>query len=85
MNRFFGMMPSDYVKKERKYVSGDVALTIQAGENGWSVLYGDGSSEYEDAEDTTENNFNKAYLLACENFTSLEEVIEGDCYEHSSN
>lgn len=74
IDRFFGMMPSDCIQKEKTYIFNGVKLTIQAGENGWSILYGDGSHEYEDVEDTTENNFTKAYLLACEDFFPLEDI-----------
>ncbi len=61
MKRFFGMMPSDEVEISKrikdKYGSG---ITIQAGKNGWTILYADYSSEYEDVESTAEKNFNTA-------------------------
>lgn len=61
MNRFFGMMPSSEVKKQKKFVDDlGLKITIQAGENGWTILYADHSSEYADVVDTVENNFNKA-------------------------
>jgi len=62
MNRFMGMMPSDEIKKEKRFLVGhqNLTVTIQAGENGWTILYADGSSEFKDVVDTTENNFNKA-------------------------
>lgn len=62
MNRFMGMMPSSEVKKEKRFKVGvgQLKVTIQAGEKGWTILFADGSSEYEDIGDTTENNFNSA-------------------------
>lgn len=61
MNRFFGMMPSSEVKIQKKFVDDlGLKITIQAGENGWTILYADHSSEYADVVDTVENNFNKA-------------------------
>ena len=62
MNRFMGMMPSSEVKKEKRFKvgAGQLKVTIQAGEKGWTILFADGSSDYKDVEDTTENNFNSA-------------------------
>lgn len=61
MNRFFGMMPSSEVKIQKKFVDDlGLKITIQAGENGWTILYADHSSKYADVVDTVENNFNKA-------------------------
>ena len=57
-----GMMPSSEVKREEifKVGVGQLNVTVQAGEKGWTILYADYSSEYKDEDDTTENNFNKA-------------------------
>ena len=63
MKRFFGMMPSDEVEIEKHYKTNLGTVTIQAGKEGYSILFADGSSKYEDIQDTTENNFNKAYEL----------------------
>ena len=36
MKRFFGMMPSDEIKKEEHFKDeNNLEITIQAGENGW--------------------------------------------------
>jgi hypothetical protein len=57
MKRFFGMMPSSEVKLEKTYVDEfGMKIMIQSSENGWSILYSDGSSEYQDVVDTVENN-----------------------------
>ena len=61
MNRFFGMMPVDEIEIERTFVDeNDLKATIQAGKNGWSVLWDDCSSDYADVEDTAQNNYQKA-------------------------
>ena len=60
MNRFFGMMPSSEVEMSKMFVDDfGHKITIQAGKNGWTILYADSSSEYKDVVDTTDNNFNK--------------------------
>lgn len=77
MNRFMGMMPSSEVKKEEKIKdeAGKFIATIQAGENGWTILYVDSSSQYQDVIDTTENNFNKALSVLKSQFQ------DGESYE----
>lgn len=73
MKRFMGMMPSDEVKKEQRFKVGDgqLTVTVQSGENGWTILYADGSSEYADEFDTTDNNFNKAIILLNKRFSNV--------------
>jgi len=68
-----GMMPSSEVKKEQQFKVGvgQLTVTIQAGENGWTILYADGSSEYKDVVDTTENNFNKAIEVLKTHFSDI--------------
>jgi len=63
MDRFFGMMPSIEIEKEEHYDTDDGTVILQAGKNGWTVLWGDHSSSYEDVVDSVENNFNKALKL----------------------
>ena len=64
MKRFFGMMPSSEIEIEKSYKTDLGIIIIQAGPNGYSIIYGDGSPESEDISDTSENNFNKAYNIA---------------------
>ena len=73
MNRFFGMMPSSEVKKEKSFRVGtsQLKVTLQAGENGWTILYADSSSEYKDVVDSTENNFNKALEVLKTHFSDV--------------
>lgn len=82
MKRFFGMMPSDEIAIEKEYKTDDsYKITIQAGPNGWSVLYPDGSSYWGDAENTTEENFKTAYDSATTQFGVLtEEAPNKKCY-----
>lgn len=72
MNRFMGMMPSKEIKKEESYKdqSGN-NIIIQSGEHGWTVIYADGGTNYRDEDDSTENNFKKAYDCAVSNLGEL--------------
>ena len=76
MNRFIGMMPSSEVKKEEQFKVGvgRLTVTIQAGENGWTILYADNSSEYKDIIDTVENNFDNAFNLLKTQFNNINKV-----------
>lgn len=66
MNRMFGMMPSSEIKIEKNYKTDLGTVIVQAGNKGYSVIFADGSSEYDDIEDTAENNFNRAYKIVKE-------------------
>jgi len=83
MNRFFGMMPSSEVKKSKSFKVGvgQLTVTIQAGENGWTILFADSSSEYKDVIDTTENNFNKALYVLKTHFCDVNEIDEKEKFE----
>ena len=61
MERFFGMMPSKEIEKSKTFVDKNgLKAYIDAGKNGWTVRYADQSSQFEDVEATTEDNFNAA-------------------------
>lgn len=61
MNRFFGMMPSSEVTISKTYKDRlGLKITIDAGKNGWTIMWADYSSDYKDVEDTAENNFQEA-------------------------
>lgn len=65
MNRMFGMMPSNEVEKERSFKDPHgLSIIIQAGPNGWTIMYSDGSSKWNDIKATTEENFEKAFKIA---------------------
>lgn len=69
------MMPSSEVEKEQKFTDGyNSTVTVQAGKNGWTVLYADSSSEYADVEDTTENNFDAAVKVLKGHFLGAEPI-----------
>lgn len=73
MKRFFGMMPSDEIKIQKTFVDDlGLKIRIQAGENGWTILYADSSSEYADVVDTSLNNFNTALKKLKEHFNVKE-------------
>jgi len=75
MNRFFGMMPSSEVEKEKTYKdSVGMNIKIQAGPKGWTILYADSSSEYRDVEASTEENFEEALKTLKGNFSELTEA-----------
>lgn len=61
MKRVMGMMPVNEVKIEKIYKD-DIGfkIIVQAGERGWSILYADGSSMYDDIDNTPEDNLNLA-------------------------
>lgn len=65
MDRFMGLMPCDEVEKYRTFKdSNGFLISIEAGPKGWSIIWADQSVDYADVNDTTENNFNKAYKVA---------------------
>lgn len=70
------MMPSSEVKREERFKVGvgQLTVTIQAGENGWSILYAGSSSEYKDEVDTTDNNFEKAMEVLKTHFGDINKV-----------
>lgn len=76
MKRFFGIMPSYEVKREEQFKVGigQLIVTIQSGENGWTILYADSSSEYKDEVDTTDNNFNKAVDILRTHFNDINKI-----------
>ena len=71
------MMPSSEVKREERFKVGvgQLTVTIQAGENGWTILYADGSSGYKDEVDTTDNNFKKAMEVLKTHFVDINKVV----------
>ena len=74
------MMPSTEIKREEQFKVGvgQLTVTIQAGENGWTILYADNSSEYKDEVDTTNNNFNKAMKMLKSHFSDINKVNNND-------
>lgn len=67
MQRFFGMMPASEVERRESFLDKyDTRVMIDAGPNGWTVRYCDGSSQYKDETKTTDENFQTAYEVANE-------------------
>ena len=80
MNRFFGMMPCNEIEIEKTFKdSNGLLVRIEAGRNGWTILYADHSSKYEDIEDTAQNNFDKAFSIITKEFGELIEVNASEC------
>ena len=78
-----GMMPSDEIKKSKTFIDElGLKITIDAGENGWTIMYADCSTQYKDTVDTTDNNFNTALEVLVSHLkvkeTEVEEEI-GEC------
>lgn len=75
MKRFFGMMPSSEIEIEKHYIDNNgYKITIQAGTNGWTIIYADSSSEFKDVTRTTTENFKEAYDLAVKKLGVLIEI-----------
>lgn len=75
MRRFFGMMPSSEIEVERYYKDKNgYRITIQAGVNGWTIIYADSSTQFKDITASTGENFNMAYDLAISRLGILTEI-----------
>lgn len=77
MKRFMGMMPNDCIEisKDFKDENG-LKVHIDAGSKGWTVIYADGSTEYQDIEGTAEENYNRAYEVAIKNLKLIPVVTK---------
>lgn len=75
MRRFFGMMPSSEIGKERYFKDKDgYRIIIQAGVNGWTTVYSDSATDFRDITTSTEENFNEAYDIAVSRLGILTEI-----------
>lgn len=84
MKRFFGMMPCDEIEREERYLDKyNYKIIIQAGPNGWSILYADGSSQYKDETKSTDDNFKEAYENATESLGELKKCTMDQSVEVS--
>ena len=73
MKRFMGLMPADCIKISKDYKDEfGLKVHIDAGLEGWTILYADGSSEYKDNIATSEENFEEAYKTVSKNLTLTE-------------
>jgi hypothetical protein len=73
----FGMMPRSEVDKEHSFKDkSGVTITIQAGPNGWTVLWAEGGSSYKDYKASTDVNYLAALdFLTEKGFTELKPII----------
>ena len=77
MKRFFGLMPVESISIEEIFIDDcGLKVIIQAGSEGYSILYADYSREYEDVVDTPENNFDKAYRIVTKRLGRLRKYIQ---------
>lgn len=80
MRRLFGMMPSAEIKIEKTYKdSNGLKVRIQAGENGWTIVWADGGTSYKDEVHTAEENFNIALDQATKEIGELTECEVSEC------
>ena len=85
MKRFGGLMPRCEVEREETlYDQFDRRVMIQAGPNGWSIIWSDGAANWDDNVATTEENFNIARNAAVDLVGELTEKVninDVDCDE----
>jgi len=75
MKRIFGLMPSNEVEISKRYHTGSgFYVTVQAGPNGWGIIFADSSAEGQDIEDSTEANLNRAIEQLKTYFSEVTEV-----------
>ena len=75
MKRMFGMMPVTEIEKEAHFFDkNNLSVIIQAGPNGWTVVYADGSTDFKDVVAATEENFESAKKKAVEALGELTET-----------
>lgn len=81
MQRFRGKMPSSLIEITKAFKDDlGLRITIDAGKNGWTIIYADGSTEFKDVEDTAENNFQSALSVLKSHFNVIEcENSKGEC------
>lgn len=73
MDRFMGTMPMGEVKIIRNYLDENgFEITIESGNNGYTIIFADCSTMYEDIDDNPINNFNKALNIAKEKLGKLQ-------------
>lgn len=79
MKRFFGMMPSDEIEKEVIWIDdpeSNFKETIQAGPNGWTIIWADGGSLYTDQTKGTEANYEEAVRYLKKHFPDAVELVK---------
>ena len=77
MKRFFGMMPRSEIEIEKVFKDSpdsNFKETIQAGPNGWTIIWADGGSTFKDESIGTEKNFKNALEYLKESFPEAIEL-----------
>ena len=83
MKRFMGQMPIVEIKKTVTFKENIMGkcITIEAGPNGWTIVYADGGTEYKDNESAgTEANYQEALSTLHTHFDAedLKEIKSAD-------
>jgi len=85
MKRFFGLMPRSEVALIKDYKDSlGLEIRIEVGIHGYTIVYADSSTEYEDIDDTVENNLKRALDKVDSHGLEISEVdpnIGGDIIE----
>lgn len=75
MQRFMGLMPSSEVKKRRMWSDGcGKHCTVEAGPNGWTIIFADAGTQYKDAAAGTEVNYAEASKRMLKLFPKAKEL-----------
>ena len=75
MKRFCGMMSSNEITISKIYKDQNgLTVRINAGPNGWTVMYADGSSDFKDEELPDTQNLKNAYDNAVNHLGKLTDV-----------
>lgn len=75
MKRFMGLMPSDEVTINKYFIdSNKLRIRIQAGPHGWTIIYADSSTSFQDNDAKPEENFANAYDVAKSKLGELREI-----------
>ncbi len=81
MNRFRGMMPAEEIKISRVFDDDNgMRVRIDAGPHGWTIGYADLSTQYQDIDDSSENNFAAARDVLRERFPNAREIRNPESY-----
>ena len=68
-------MSRDHVEISKSFKdSANFSVVIEAGSEGWSIIWADSGIDYRDEHDSAQNNFKKAYDMAVSTVGSLREI-----------
>ncbi len=72
-------MPASEVELQKVFDTGHgLKATVEAGKNGWTVIYADYSTEFKNENDTPENNLEKGIAVLRSHFSELTEVTNDE-------